>query len=400
MRPEDGSGQRGAPAWQRDRPGVPRGGGLGAARPAAARIGPDPGAVGRVRGPGRGRPVPGQACRGPCATRWRSWPNWTARRRCRAAGGECGPRTRQARSWKQRPPRRRVAAARHEAVLLRRAHLHACPGHGRRRRTGCGCSPSPTERWHRCRGTWPATGMAGSDTLDVDFDDVAAQPVGPPGATWSGPASPRRRRRRRLLVRRRPRGRPHPAGRAQASATCGPHALAHLGAVDIALRTVRTALGQAADEIDADPADLKGVAAGSGPAGASAGRRRGATEVMDRVGRALGAGPLCLDEAHSRRVADLTVYLRQHHAERSLAELGALSRSRERNGEPAGAEPIDAPGTAESAWRAWPGLGQLAVPGRRRVGERRRRRRPSGRRGARGRRHHASLAAGAPGCGW
>ena len=32
-----------------------------------------------------------------------------------------------------------------------------------------------------------------------------------------------------------------------------------------------------------------------------------ATEVMHRVGRALGAGPLGHDEAHSRRVADLTV---------------------------------------------------------------------------------------------
>jgi hypothetical protein len=30
------------------------------------------------------------------------------------------------------------------------------------------------------------------------------------------------------------------------------------------------------------------------------------------------------EEAHGRRVADLTVYLRQHHAERDLAELGAL----------------------------------------------------------------------------
>ena len=50
-----------------------------------------------------------------------------------------------------------------------------------------------------------------------------------------------------------------------------------------------------------------------------------ATEVMARVGRALGAGPLCHDEVHSRRVADLTVYLRQHHAERDLAELGALA---------------------------------------------------------------------------
>ena len=31
-------------------------------------------------------------------------------------------------------------------------------------------------------GTWPATGMAGSDTLDVDFDGVPALPVGRPGA--------------------------------------------------------------------------------------------------------------------------------------------------------------------------------------------------------------------------
>ena len=36
----------------------------------------------------------------------------------------------------------------------------------------------------------------------------------------------------------------------------GPHALAHLGAVDLGLRTARAALGQAADEIDADPGDL------------------------------------------------------------------------------------------------------------------------------------------------
>ena len=53
-----------------------------------------------------------------------------------------------------------------------------------------------------------------------------------------------------------------------------------------------------------------------------------ATEVMQRAGRALGAGPLCHDEAHGRRVADLTVYLRQHHSERDLAELGALVSGR------------------------------------------------------------------------
>jgi alkylation response protein AidB-like acyl-CoA dehydrogenase len=172
-------------------------------------------------------------------------------------------------------------------------------------------------------GSWPATGMAGSDTLDVDFGDVPAEPVGVPGgyverpgfahggvgvaACWYGGA---RGVGRTLLT-------------AAQQRDAGPHALAHLGAVDIALRTLRRALDGAADEIDADPADLKG-----------AGQLRAlrvraladavAAEVMDRVGRALGAGPLCLDEAHSRRVADLTVYIRQHHAERSLAELGGL----------------------------------------------------------------------------
>jgi alkylation response protein AidB-like acyl-CoA dehydrogenase len=176
-------------------------------------------------------------------------------------------------------------------------------------------------------GTWPATGMAASDTLDVRFAGVPAVPVGPPGAytgrpgfahggagvaaCWYGGA---RAIGRTLLT-------------AAAERDVGPHALAHLGAVDIALCSARGALEQAGGEIDADPADLKGGA-----------RRRtlrvralveaAATDVMNRVGRALGAAPLCHDEEHSRRVADLTVYLRQHHAERNLAELGALVAER------------------------------------------------------------------------
>jgi alkylation response protein AidB-like acyl-CoA dehydrogenase len=176
-------------------------------------------------------------------------------------------------------------------------------------------------------GTWPATGMAGSDTLDVGFTAVPAEPVGGPGgytgrpgfahggvgvaACWYGGA---RGVGRTLLT-------------AASEREIGPHALAHLGAVDIALDTARTALDVAAAGIDADPDDRGGDGA------RRALRVRAlveavATEVMRRVGRALGAGPLCHDEAHSRRVADLTVYLRQHHAERDLAELGALVAGR------------------------------------------------------------------------
>ena len=173
-------------------------------------------------------------------------------------------------------------------------------------------------------GTWPATGMAASDTLDVEFTDVPGEPVGAPGdytgrpgfahggagvaACWYGGA---RGVGQTLLT-------------AAAKRDVGPHALAHLGAVDVALHTARDVLARAAAEIDTDPADRE-----------HGGWRRAlrvralveatATEVMARVGRALGAGPLCHDEAHARRVADLTVYLRQHHAEKDLAELGTLA---------------------------------------------------------------------------
>jgi len=175
--------------------------------------------------------------------------------------------------------------------------------------------------------SWPATGMAGSDTLNVGFPAVPAVAVGPPGgytdrpgfshggagvaACWYGGA----------------RAVGHALLGAAAKRDIGPHALAHLGAVDLALRTARDGLRQAAAEIDADPHDLRG----EGPVRALRVRaltEAVATDVLARTGRALGAGPLGHDEAHSRAVADLTVYLRQHHAERDLARLGELVAER------------------------------------------------------------------------
>ena len=172
-------------------------------------------------------------------------------------------------------------------------------------------------------GSWPAVGMAGSDTLDMRFGNVPAEPVGPPGgytarpgfghggggvaACWFGGA----------------RGLAQPLLAAARERDVGPHAYAHLGAIDIALRTASAALDQAADEIDDDPLDRKDASA-----------RRTlrvralvegvAADVMTRVGHALGAGPLGHDAGHARRAADLMVYLRQHHAERDLEELGRL----------------------------------------------------------------------------
>jgi alkylation response protein AidB-like acyl-CoA dehydrogenase len=176
-------------------------------------------------------------------------------------------------------------------------------------------------------GTWPAVGMAASDTLDIRFDATPARVLGEPGsytarpgfahggagvaACWYGGA-----RAIGLAL-----------ARAAADRDVGPHAQAHLGAVDIALRSARSALDEAAGHIDADPLDRKGEGV-EHMLRVKALVEAVATEVMRRVGCALGAGPLCRDGTHARLVADLTVYLRQHHAERNLAELGALVAER------------------------------------------------------------------------
>jgi alkylation response protein AidB-like acyl-CoA dehydrogenase len=171
-------------------------------------------------------------------------------------------------------------------------------------------------------GSWPAVGMAESDSRTVRFAATPAQVISGPdqyvrrpgfwhggigvAACWYGGAT----------------------GVADAlldtarARDLNPHAMAHLGAVTARLAACRALLNKAAARIDADPrrplpqltAQVRAVAEAT------------ATEVLDRVGRALGAAPLCLDAAHARRVADLTVYLRQSHAESDLAALGEAVR--------------------------------------------------------------------------
>jgi hypothetical protein len=51
-------------------------------------------------------------------------------------------------------------------------------------------------------------------------------------------------------------------------------------------------------------------------------------EAIHRAARALGPAPLCLDAQHAQRVADLTIYVRQSHAERDLEQLGRLAGAR------------------------------------------------------------------------
>ena len=172
--------------------------------------------------------------------------------------------------------------------------------------------------------TWWNVGMAGSDTRAVQFTNAQAVAVGDPdtylsrpgfwhgaigvAACWLGGA-------RRVA---------EPLYRCATSKSADAYSLAHLGAVDAALAAGDAILAAAAAQIDTDPFDR------SATAQLLAHRARtvvehAADEAITRTGRALGPGPLCQDGRHAQRVADLTIYIRQSHAERDLAKLGRLA---------------------------------------------------------------------------
>lgn len=166
--------------------------------------------------------------------------------------------------------------------------------------------------------TWAWPGMRAADTRTVRLDGVAASVVGAPGtylsrpgfwvggigvaACWYGGA---------VAL----------AGplRARVGRGADPHAAAHLGAVDVMLGAARDVLTAAAAEVDSAPAADHARLARRVRATVA----QVATEVAVRSGRALGPGPYATDPEHAQRVADLEVYVRQDHAERDLAALGA-----------------------------------------------------------------------------
>ncbi|WP_327139009.1 acyl-CoA dehydrogenase family protein [Nocardia sp. NBC_01327] len=171
--------------------------------------------------------------------------------------------------------------------------------------------------------TWHGFGMARSSTLTVSFDRVPAEPVGAPGdylaragfwhgaigvaACWLGAA---------VGV----------ADRLLNDSGSDPLRRAHRGAVDATLYAARSTLHSAAMEIDADPENQQAARIRARRVRAVV--EHSASSTLEHVGRALGAGPLSLDGEHARRVADLTVYLRQSHAEYDLADLGELLEQR------------------------------------------------------------------------
>lgn len=105
-----------------------------------------------------------------------------------------------------------------------------------------------------------------------------------------------------------------------------PHARAHLGALHAEQWAMEAALDRSGEEIDRSPGNTTTCRTR-----ALTVRHlvdRGAAEVQERLGRALGPRPLVSDAEVIARDGALRIYRRQSHAERDLAALGGLISAR------------------------------------------------------------------------
>ncbi len=101
----------------------------------------------------------------------------------------------------------------------------------------------------------------------------------------------------------------------------GAHARAHLGVLLAAERNMNSSLKCAAEEIDLDPENRCGEAYPRALAVRHT-IERACQQVLDHFGRLLGPRPLAYNAHISQHYAELTLYIRQCHAERDLQELG------------------------------------------------------------------------------
>jgi alkylation response protein AidB-like acyl-CoA dehydrogenase len=174
-------------------------------------------------------------------------------------------------------------------------------------------------------GQWHARGLSEIPSGPITFFDTVAVQVGDPGwyltragfawggigvaACWYGGAVGIAR----SLFER-------------AGDSPEPLMAAHLGAVDEQLQSARRALAEAAALVDRYPdASDSSVLAKRVRATVA----RASEAVLVHAAHALGPAPLALDEAYAKRVADLELYIRQHHAEKDDASLGTALAKRQ-----------------------------------------------------------------------
>lgn len=177
---------------------------------------------------------------------------------------------------------------------------------------------------------WPGVGMARAGTAELRLRGATATLVGEPGdytrragfwqggagvaACWWGACAGIATPVRRAAARR--------------DAQSHPHLHAHLGAIDVMLSQSAALLRESAAAIDAAPTQACAALA----LRARLSVTLAAEDILARVGRALGPGPLCQDPALGQLVADLPVFIQQSHAERDQANLAALLLAPDVNG--------------------------------------------------------------------
>jgi alkylation response protein AidB-like acyl-CoA dehydrogenase len=103
------------------------------------------------------------------------------------------------------------------------------------------------------------------------------------------------------------------------------HAMAHLGALQANAWQLRALLQTAGQEIDTEFENFQ--AAGVRALALRHLVEQACTDTMLRFGRALGPRPLAFDARIARRCHELSLYIRQSHAESDLEELGRKSLS-------------------------------------------------------------------------
>jgi alkylation response protein AidB-like acyl-CoA dehydrogenase len=181
--------------------------------------------------------------------------------------------------------------------------------------------------------TWNAVGMVASATVDVEFDDVVlpgSAAVGDPGwyvdrwgfwpggigvaACWYGGAQGLTDRLQARL-----------------HTSSDPHAFAELGAAASLCASMRAHLRSAANQLDRldIPASLHPLYPEAAGTARLAWTVRASIESLTRqtllhVERGLGPAAITRDERTARLLADLPVYLRQHHGGRDLEALGRV----------------------------------------------------------------------------
>jgi alkylation response protein AidB-like acyl-CoA dehydrogenase len=178
---------------------------------------------------------------------------------------------------------------------------------------------------------WVARGLREIPSGNVHFDRVPALPVGGSGwyhnrpgfawggmgvaACWLGGAAGVAREYRQGLL-----------DAAASGREPDQLALAGLGEVDRLLTSSLQYLSRAAARVDE-----AGTGGTERPSGWSEAQRvRGTVaaaveRILQVVSSNRGPAPLAFDETYAKRVADLALYVRQHHGQRDDAQLGALA---------------------------------------------------------------------------